>query len=115
EPDARPTRDRMLLDRGNSGGRVTAFWVLFTFAILLGVGVTVYFRAFHNPDKLPQDLATRLKDCNLAFDPPGSPWVRDQDMEAKLGAPVQIVYKRNDPEAYIAICAVPHDDREPRM
>ncbi len=115
EADTRSRRDQMLLDRGNSSGRMTVFWVVFTLAVLLGVGITIYFRAFHTPSVNPKDLATQLRNCNIAFDPPATPWERNPDLEAKLGPPIQIAYSRTQPSAYIAVGATPFEDRNPRL
>lgn len=90
------------------------FWVIATVALLAGVAMVVYFRAFHKPEQAPQDTATKVPDYNLAYDPPASPWERDRAMEAKLGLPIIMAFKRTSPEAYLAIGAKDFKDRNPR-
>ena len=54
------------------------------------------------------DARMKFKDWNLAFEPPSRPWVRDEDMRAKLGSPFILVYKREPTEAFVALLGSPY-------
>jgi hypothetical protein len=107
EPDDRPAY-------GGSGTRETVFWVVATVALLTGVALTIYFTAFRERESAQSESGIRLPPVNLALDPPGPPWERDQAMESKLGGSIQVVYRRASPEAYLAIGAKDFQDRRPR-
>lgn len=77
-------------------------------------GVVVWYKLTYQPTPLPGDRLEQFKDLNLAFEPPPSPWVRDEDMKARLGSPFRLVYRRDNPEAYFAIGAQDFDPRSPR-
>ena len=47
-------------------------------------------------------------------DPPGAPWSLDDEMRVKLGTPVRLVYRRLDPDAYMAFGARDYETRNPR-
>ncbi|MBX9585362.1 MAG: hypothetical protein K2X87_34070 [Gemmataceae bacterium] len=97
---ARPRRrPDVAADAGGSGTRTTIVLVVVAAAVFLGVGATVYFRLFHTPAR-PADPgpAADLRDKNLALDPPGDGWVRDEDLRAKLGPPFFLAYRKGDPD-----------------
>ena len=97
-----------------SGTLQTMILVFVSLALLAGVGATVYFQKFHKPSRGPGDSAAELRDRNLSFDPPPAPWTTDDDTKARLGSPIFLVYKRTDPEAYMAIGVKDFVTRPPR-
>lgn len=94
----------------------TAVLVIAAVAMLAGVGTMVYFRLFpqKNATAGGGDSVSELREKNLSFEPPTSPWTRDDDLRAKLAPPIFIVYKRTDPDAFMAFGARDFDNREPR-
>ncbi|MDB5311941.1 MAG: hypothetical protein JWO38_6143 [Gemmataceae bacterium] len=115
EPDAsgRPTRRRLPPAHGGSGLLQTVVLVIMTLSLIAGVGVMVYFRLAGKKTR-GTDPAAEMRDQNLSFEPPGSPWTQDDDTRAKLGSPIVLVYKRSDPEAYMAFGAKDYSTRSPR-
>lgn len=106
---------------GGSGTRTTIALVVVSFALLAGVGATVYFRLFHNPARLDRDDPTaELADKNLALDPPGAGWVRDDALRAKLGPPFFLAFRKGDPDQrgeadpVVAFAAKDYATRDPR-
>jgi hypothetical protein len=113
-PEPRPPR-QPLPSEGGSSFATTIALVVMALALLGGVGATVYFRMIHKPSRGPaagSDVVVSEK--NLAFDPPPAPWERDDDTKTKLGSPMLFVYKRADPEAYMAFGAKDYDTHDPR-
>ena len=97
-----------------SGGN-TLLLVVVGVALMAGVGLMVYFRL--NPLKLGGGGGAspgELRERNLFFDPPGAPWVQDDDTRTRLGSPYFLVFKRENPEAYMAFGARDYDTRNPR-
>ena len=82
-------------------------------ALLGGVAATIYFQKFHKKTR-DDDPTTDLRDRNLSFEPPGAPWVQDDNMRAKLGSPIFVVYKQENPEAYMAFGTKDFESRSPR-
>ena len=78
------------------GGGVLAVAVVVTAVILAG--------RTNTPAGDPATAAT-LSNFDLGFDPPPAPWVKDDAARVKLGRPVVLVYRRADPEAYMAVGA----------
>lgn len=92
----------------------TALLVLVTVVALAGAGVAVWYKLTHTSQREPDNSAQVLKDLNLSLEPPPSPWTRDDEMKNKLGSPYRLVYRRDNPEAFIAFGAKDYDPRSPR-
>lgn len=92
----------------------TLLLVVVGVALMAGVGLMVYFRI--NPIRSGGGGASagEMRERNLTFDPPGAPWVQDDDTRVLLGAPFFLVYKRENPEAYMAFGSRNYDTRNPR-
>jgi len=80
--------------------------------LLVGAGITVYLR-MTSPPKKP-DGGSYVKGMNLALDVPPAPWEQDEEMRSALGGGIYLVFKRTDPEAYIAFGGQDFSDRMPR-
>ncbi len=82
---------------------------------LAAAAIVVWYKVTHKGDTVPQDLVSRFKEVNLAFEPPPSPWTRDEETRGEtLGSPYILVYKRDNPEAHMAFGAKDYDPRSPR-
>ncbi|MFO0800774.1 MAG: hypothetical protein U0804_25185 [Gemmataceae bacterium] len=92
----------------------TLLLVVVGVAMLMGVALMVYFRI--NPLRTGGATASpgEMRERNLTFDPPGAPWVQDDDVRVKLGAPFFLAYRRENPEAFMAFAARDYDTRNPR-
>jgi hypothetical protein len=82
---------------------------------LAGAAVAVWYKVTHKPEELPPGLASEFKELNFSFEPPPSPWKRDEDLRVKLGSPYKLVYRRDNPEAFMAFGARDFETREPRL
>jgi len=116
DPDAKPAprpSDRPLQSATLGSGN-TFLLVVVGAALMIGVGLMVYFRL--NPIRTGGVTASpgEMRERNLTFDPPGPPWVQDDDTRHALGAPFFLVYRRENPEAYMAFGARDFDTRNPR-
>lgn len=112
KPAPRPP-GRPLPSAAMSGGN-TLLLVVVGVALMIGVGLMVYFRL--NPirgDRGPVSPG-EMRERNLTFDPPGLPWVQDDDTRLVVGSPFFIVYRRENPEAYMAFGARDFESRNPR-
>ncbi len=76
--------------------------------------VAVWYKFTHRDDLAATDTASRYEELNFSIEPPPSPWARDEDKRAALKSPYFLVYKRDNPEAYIAFGARDYDTRSPR-
>lgn len=92
----------------------SALLVLVSVVALSAAGVAVWYKLTHKAAPPPTDPATVFKDLNLSIEAPPNPWTRDEDMKAKLGSPYKLVYRRDNPEAFIAIGAQDFDPSSPR-
>jgi hypothetical protein len=83
---------------------------------LCAAGVAVWWKLTHNDDSSAGGGGGITDtDKNISWRaPPKPPWNRDDEMRAKLDAPYFAVYRRDNPEAYVAIGARDFDTREPR-
>lgn len=74
---------------------------------LAAAGVAIWYKMTHKNENYGANGGELLKykDLNFSVEAPPKPWVHDEDMRAKLGAPYIRVYRRDNPEAYIAIGA----------
>jgi hypothetical protein len=89
-------------------------FVVVGFALMAGVGLMVYFKFNPVRSRGGGGAPGELRERNLAFDPPGAPWVQDDDTRTALGPPFFLVYKRENPEAYMAFGSRDYDTRMPR-
>lgn len=107
---------------GQRGPRLPVKQSRFQMFLLAGVSATalaaaaivVWFKLTHKPEPVSQDVVARFKEVNFSFEPPPSPWSRDEDTRAVLGSPYILVYKRDNPEAFMAFGARDYDPRSPR-
>lgn len=103
---------------GGSGGRPTLVLVVLGLALLAAVGAMVYFRVAGRPGRTDRETAgAELRDKDVAFDPPGPPWVRDDPLLSRLGNPYLLLYRRPGDagtDAGLAFGAVDYRTREPR-
>jgi len=82
---------------------------------LTAAGIAVWYKMTHKQEPTVVDAVSRFKDLNLSFEPPPSPWTLDANTNAKLDSPFVLVYKRENPEAYMAYGAKDFKEREPRQ
>ena len=81
---------------------------------LTAAGIAIWYKMSYRNPVLPVDVATQFKELNLSFEPPPQPWTRDEDTRVKLGPPFMLVYRRENPEAFMAFGARNFDTRSPR-
>lgn len=81
---------------------------------LMAAGIIIWYKLSYRDEEAPVTPLARFKDLNLGFEPPAEPWVRDEDMRVKLGPPYLLVYRRDNPEAFMAIGAKDYQTRSPR-
>ena len=81
---------------------------------LAGAAVAVWYKLTHKPADPSSDSATRFPEKNFSLEAPDGPWVQDGAMQDLLGKGYLRVYKRENPDAYIAIGAQDFKDAEPR-
>ncbi len=81
---------------------------------MAGTALAIIFKLVRRPEPIPPETVTRLKDLNVEIDAPLSGWTHDDDTRAKLGPPYVFVYKRGNPEAYVAFGARDYDPSSPR-
>jgi hypothetical protein len=99
---------------GKAGPLQTVIIAFICFVMLAGVGTMIYFRFIEKPSPLGGGSDAKLREHNLSFEAPPSPWAIDDDTRAKLGPPVILAFKRTNPDAYIAIGAKNFETRAPR-
>jgi hypothetical protein len=92
----------------------TLVLVVIGLALMGGIGAMVYFRLVDKPRRGGGSSDAPLREYNLAFVPPPSPWVQDDDVRVKLGSPILLAYRQPQPEAFMAFGAKDYQDREPR-
>jgi hypothetical protein len=76
--------------------------------------IAVWYKLTHKPEAAASTPATLFPEKNFSLEEPTSPWVQDGAMQAMLGSPYVRVYKRDNPEAFIAIGARDYTTQEPR-
>ena len=81
---------------------------------LAAAGVAIWYKVTNTGGPPPAGAAELRRDVNLRFEPPPSPWSPDKDTRARLGPPFFEVYRRENPEAFMAFGARDFADREPR-
>ncbi len=83
------------------------------FALGLAVaGLAVWYR-LNMPTERPRPGGVQYRDLNLALVPPSPPWEVDGQWPSKLGSPFVVVYRRDNPTAYVAIAARDYANRQP--
>jgi hypothetical protein len=92
----------------------TALLVLVAVVALAGAGVAVWYKLAHKPQPEPADPASQFADLNLSLEAPPSPWARDEEARKRLGSPYKLAYRRDNPEAVMAIGAQDFGTRSPR-
>jgi hypothetical protein len=81
---------------------------------LAGAAVAVWYKLTHKPEETRSDPAIKFLEKNFSLEAPPSPWIEDGSMQATLGSPYLRVYKRENPEAYMAFGARDYNTLEPR-
>jgi hypothetical protein len=83
---------------------------------LTAAGIAVWYKLTDKPAPPTANGDVVLyKGLNLSLEPPARPpWVPDSDTKSKLDAPFIQVYKRENPEAFMAFAARDFKDHEPR-
>jgi len=82
---------------------------------LCSAGVAVWYKVSHrNPQNASSGEILKDKEKNFSLEPPPKPWFRDEDMKVKLGSPYIHVYRREEPEAYMAFGAKDYPNSSPR-
>jgi hypothetical protein len=107
---------------GEEGPRLPVRESKLQMVLLLGVvaialtaaGIAIWYKMSSKPEAISADTASKFKDVNLSFQPPPSPWAQDAETKKMFDAPFLLVYKRENPEAYMAFGARDYKDREPR-
>jgi hypothetical protein len=94
-----------------TGRRQTIILATIVAVLLSGAALAIYFKVTADPRATRG--GTELRELNLAFDPPGPPWVVDNEMRVRLGTHVRIVYRRPDPNAYMAFGARDYETFNP--
>jgi len=114
EPGEREPVRRSFSAAGPAGPLQTVIIAFICFAMLAGVVTMIYFRFLEKPSPIGRGNDAKLREHNLSFEPPASPWVVDDDTRARLGPPIILAFKRSNPDAFIAIGAKNFDTRDPR-
>jgi len=81
---------------------------------LAAAAIAVWYKLTHKPEGESADAATYFPEKNFALEEPTKPWEQDGAMQGILGSPYLRVYKRDNPEAYIAVGARDYETQEPR-
>jgi hypothetical protein len=76
--------------------------------------IAVWYKLTAKPDESTREPATNFPEKNLSLVEPATPWKQDGEMQGSLGAPFFRVYRRDNPEAFIAVGARDYVDRAPR-
>lgn len=76
--------------------------------------VAVWYKLTNKPEQSVEDPVTRFPEKNFSFIEPPDPWTQDGEMQGALGSPFLRVYRRDNPEAIIALGARDYVDRAPR-
>ena len=78
-------------------------------------GVAIWYKVTHRqPGGITSGEIYTDKDRNFSLQPPPKPWVKDETMRSSLGSPYVHVFKREDPEAYMAFGAKDYAPSSPR-
>jgi hypothetical protein len=94
--------------------RLQTFLLILVAAVAVtATSIAVWYK-ISQKESASSDLAIKYKELNLEFESPPNPWTFDNDILGKLGSPYKFVFKRDNPEAHIAIGAKDFDPRSPR-
>jgi hypothetical protein len=81
-----------------------------------GIAIWAQLSDKRKPPEPPPTQALNYKDLDLGIQPPPSPpWTQDAETKKTFDAPFLLVYKRENPEAYMAFGARDYKVREPRV
>jgi hypothetical protein len=105
EPEGPPDR---------AGRRQTIVLATVVAVLIAGAALAIYFKVTGDPSSTRGGGNAELRELNLSFDPPAAPWSLDDEMRVRLGSPVRMVYKRLDPDAFMAFGARDYETRNPR-
>jgi len=81
---------------------------------LAAAAIAVWYKLTNKPREEVEDSVTRFEKQNFSFIEPAKPWTQDGEMQGTLGSPFLRVYRRENPEAIIALGARDFVDRAPR-
>ncbi len=83
---------------------------------LMAAGIAIWFKLSPNKPEPDSTGGPKMifKEVNMGFESLPSPWAQDSEMRRLLDAPFLLVYKRENPEAYMAFGARDYKTREPR-
>jgi len=81
---------------------------------LAAAGIAVWYKLTAKPGGSAGDSATSFPEKNISIVEPAAPWRQDGEMQGVLGAPYFRVYRRDNPEAFVALGARDYIDRAPR-
>ena len=82
---------------------------------LSAAGIAVWYTmTSKSENSTANDAGYSYRDVNISFEPPPKPWVPDRDMKARLDSPFFEVYRRENPEAFMAFGARDFKDHDPR-
>jgi hypothetical protein len=81
---------------------------------LAAAAIAVWYKLTNKPEVIVQDPVTKFPEKNFSFIEPAGPWTQDGEMQGALGSPFLRVYKRDNPEAFIALGARDFVDRTPQ-
>ncbi len=81
---------------------------------LAAAAIAVWYKLTNKPRESVENPETRFPEKNFAFSEPADPWTQDGGLQGTLGSPFLRVYRRHNPEAFIALGARDFVDRAPR-
>jgi hypothetical protein len=81
---------------------------------LAAAGIAVCYRLTQKPEEITPDPSTNFPARNFAFVEPSGAWSQDGEMLGLVASPFLRVYRRDNPEAFIAVGARDYVDRAPR-
>jgi len=113
-PDGKPIR-RSFSAAGEASTLQLVIIAFICFVLLAGVATVIYFKLTSKPSSGGgEKVDKQLRQHNLSFEIPGSPWAIDPNTRAALGPPIILAFKRTEPDAFIGIGAKDFGSRPPR-
>ncbi len=114
----RPRTKKKLTDRPHLPVRESGFQRLILAGIaavlMAGTGIAIWYKLSQKPEEPETSTTMLFKEVNLGIEPLTAPWTRDEQTKGKLGSPYFLVYRRDNPDAYIAFGARDYDPSSPR-
>ncbi len=94
--------------------RLQTFLLVCVTAVAVTSAAIIVWYKINQRETESNATANKYKELNFEFEPPTSPWVLDSDLRNELGSPFILVYKRDNPDACMAIGVKDYDPRSPR-